>query len=91
MAKETGNAFDFSLFKRLLKYTNPYKWTFYFVTVSAILLSFFAILRPYLLQITIDDSIIPKDNDNLVFYITMMLVVLFLEVIFQFCFIYFAN
>lgn len=91
MAKETGNAFDFSLFKRLLKYTNPYKWTFYFVTVSAILLSFFAILRPYLLRITIDESIIPKDNENLVFYITMMLVVLFLEVIFQFCFIYFAN
>jgi len=91
MAKETGNAFDFSLFKRLLKYTNPYKWTFYFVTVSAILLSFFAILRPYLLRITIDDSIIPRENENLVFYITMMLVVLFLEVIFQFCFIYFAN
>ncbi|HZJ35916.1 MAG TPA: ABC transporter ATP-binding protein [Gillisia sp.] len=91
MAKGTGNAFDFSLFKRLLKYTNPYKWTFYFVTVSAILLSFFAILRPYLLRITIDDSIIPKDKENLVFYITMMLVVLFLEVIFQFCFIYFAN
>ena len=91
MAKGTGNAFDFSLFKRLLKYTNPYKWTFYFVTVAAILLSFFAILRPYLLRITIDDSIIPKDNENLVFYISMMLVVLFLEVIFQFCFIYFAN
>jgi len=91
MAKGTGNAFDFSLFKRLLKYTNPYKWTFYLATVSAILLSFFAILRPYLLRITIDDSIIPKDNENLVFYITMMLVVLFLEVIFQFCFIYFAN
>ncbi len=91
MAKGTGNAFDFSLFKRLLKYTNPYKWTLYFVTISAILLSFFAILRPYLLRITIDDSIIPKDNANLVFYITLMLGVLFLEVIFQFCFIYFAN
>ena len=91
MAKGTGNAFDFNLFKRLLKYTDPYKWTFYFVTIAAILLSFFAILRPYLLRITIDDSIIPKDNENLVFYISMMLVVLMLEVIFQFCFIYFAN
>lgn len=89
--KGTGNAFDFGLFKRLIKYTNPYKWTFYFVALAAILLSFFAVLRPYLLQVTIDDSILPKDNDNLVFYITMMLVVLFLEVIFQFCFIYFAN
>ena len=91
MASATGNAFDFSLFKRLIKYTNPYKWTFYFVALAAILLSFFAVLRPYLLQVTIDDSIIPKDNENLVFYITMMMVVLFLEVIFQFCFIYFAN
>jgi len=91
MASASGNAFDFSLFKRLIKYTNPYKWTFYFVALAAILLSFFAVLRPYLLQVTIDDSIIPKDNDNLVFYISMMLVVLFLEVIFQFCFIYFAN
>ena len=91
MAKGTGNAFDFNLFKRLLKYTDPYKWTFYFVTIAAILLSFFAILRPYLLRITIDDSIIPKDNENLVFYISMMLVVLLLEVVFQFCFIYFAN
>lgn len=91
MASATGNAFDFGLFKRLIKYTNPYKWTFYFVAVAAILLSFFAVLRPYLLQVTIDDSILPKDNDNLVFYITLMLVVLFLEVIFQFLFIYFAN
>ncbi len=91
MASQSGNAFDFSLFKRLIKYTNPYKWTFYFVALAAILLSLFAVLRPYLLQITIDESILPKDNDNLVFYVSMMMVVLFLEVIFQFCFIYFAN
>jgi len=91
MASATGNAFDFSLFKRLIRYTNPYKWTFYFVALAAILLSFFAVLRPYLLQVTIDESILPKDNENLVFYITMMLGILFLEVIFQFLFIYFAN
>lgn len=91
MASATGNAFDFTLFKRLIRYTNPYKWTFYFVALAAILLSFFAVFRPYLLQITIDDSIVPKDNDNLVYYISLMLVALMLEVIFQFCFIYFAN
>jgi ATP-binding cassette, subfamily B, multidrug efflux pump len=87
----TGNAFDFKLFRRLLGYTNPYKWTFYFVAVAAILLSFFAVARPYLLRLTIDDSIVPQDNENLVFYITLMFVALFLEVIFQFLFIYFAN
>lgn len=87
----SGNAFDFSLFKRLMKYTNVYKWTFYFVGIAAILLSFFAVLRPYLLQITIDQSIVPQDNDQLFFYISLMAGVLLLEVIFQFCFIYFAN
>ncbi|CAM4291523.1 ABC transporter ATP-binding protein [Gillisia limnaea] len=91
MATGTGKAFDVNLFKRLLRYTNPYKWTFYFVAVSAILLSVFAVLRPYLLQITIDDSILPQDNENLVYYISLMLIALLLEVIFQFLFIYFAN
>lgn len=91
MATGTGKAFDIGLFKRLLRYTNPYKWTFYFVALAAILLSFFAVLRPYLLQIIIDDSIIPKDNDNLVYYITLMLIALILEVVFQFLFIYYAN
>ena len=91
MANKTGNAFDFGLFRRLLKYTNPYKWTFYFVAFAAVLLSLLGVLRPYLTKITINDSIVPKDNDNLIFYVALMLGVLVLEVIFQFCFIYFAN
>ncbi|MFD1095147.1 ABC transporter ATP-binding protein [Salegentibacter chungangensis] len=91
MASNTGNAFDFNLFKRLLKYTNPYKGTFYFVGVAAVLLSFFSVLRPYLLQVTIDDAIMPSDNEGLVFYVALMLGVLLLEVISQFLFIYYAN
>jgi subfamily B ATP-binding cassette protein MsbA len=91
MASKTGNAFDFNLFKRLLKYTNPYKVTFYFVGVAAVLLSFFAVLRPYLLKVTVDDAVTPQDYDNLVFYVGLMAGVLLLEVIFQFLFVYFAN
>ena len=91
MAASSGNAFDFKLFKRLLEYTQTYKWTFYSVGIAAIFLSFFAVLRPYLLQVTIDDSIVPQDNDQLLFYILLMAGILILEVISQFCFIYFAN
>ncbi|UZH54390.1 ABC transporter ATP-binding protein [Salinimicrobium tongyeongense] len=91
MAATTGNAFDFRLFKRLLKYAFAYKWAFYFVAIAAILLSFLGVMRPYLLQLTIDNSIVPQNNDELVFYISLMLGVLVLEVLFQFCFIYFAN
>ncbi|SEL96726.1 ATP-binding cassette, subfamily B, MsbA [Aquimarina amphilecti] len=91
MAEKSGKAFDFKLFRRLISYTNPYRFTFYFVALSAILLSAFAVLRPLLLQKTIDESFIPKDEKLIVFYISLILGVLLLEVIFQFLFIYFAN
>lgn len=89
--KKSGKAFDFKLFKRLLGYTNPYRLTFYFVAIAAIVLSVLAIIRPYFLQETIDKSITPKDGSLLVYYISLMLIVLVLEVIFQFLFIFFAN
>jgi len=80
-----------NLFKRLLSYTNPYKRIFYFVGVAAILVSLFAVLRPILLQETVDEALIPADFDSLIYYVSLMLGVLVLEVIFQFCFIYYAN
>ena len=91
MASKTGSAFDFDLFKRLLKYTNPYKKTFYLVGVAAVLLSIASVLRPYLLKVTIDQAIVPQDYSELVFYILLMCGVLLAEVLFQFGFIYFAN
>ncbi|WP_025741830.1 ABC transporter ATP-binding protein [Aquimarina pacifica] len=91
MADKNGKAFDFKLFRRLITHTNPYRMTFYFVAFAAILLSIFAVLRPFLLQQTIDKTIIPRDNELLVFFVSAMLVVLLLEVISQFLFIYFAN
>ncbi len=91
MAAATGKAFDFKMFRRLLEYTNVYKWTFYFVAVAAILLSVFGVLRPYLLQMTIDEGIVPQDLSVVVYYVALMAGILLLEVLFQFCFIYFAN
>ncbi len=91
MSEKSGKAFDFKLFRRLITYTNPYRLTFYSVAFSAILLSVFAVLRPYLLQQIIDKAIILKNNELLITLIAFMLGVLFLEVISQFLFIYFAN
>ncbi|MGA8853140.1 MAG: ABC transporter ATP-binding protein [Christiangramia sp.] len=91
MASKTGNAFDMDLFKRLLRYTNPYKRIFYFVAVAAIMVSLFGVLRPILLQETVDEALMPADFDSLIYYVSLMLGVLVLEVIFQFCFIYYAN
>jgi subfamily B ATP-binding cassette protein MsbA len=91
MKNNSGNAFDTKLFKRLLKYTTPYKKTFYFVGFAAIMLSGLAVLRPYLLRLTIDRGITESDSESLIFYVSSMLVVLIFEVLFQFSFIFYAN
>ena len=83
--------FDFLLLNRLLLFVRPYKFTFIFVMLSAILLSVFSTLSPYLLKITIDDYITVRDYNGMLFLISLMICTLFLEVIFQFLFIYNAN
>ena len=91
MAKVNGKVFDLKLLSKLMDYSNPYRLTYYFVLLSAILLSVFSTLSPYLLKIVIDDYITPKDYDGLVFFSLLMLLSLILEVVFQFIFIYYAN
>jgi ATP-binding cassette subfamily B multidrug efflux pump len=88
---ETGNAFDYKLFRRLLQFTKPYKLVFWFVAISAILISGFSVLQPILLQYIIDDGIIPKDQEHLVFLVSLMALFLLLETVFQLSFIYFSN
>lgn len=91
MASTTGNAFNLSLFKRLLSYTKPYKLTYYFVALSAILIAVVAIGMPYLIKVSIDEHIIPRQFDGFTTVIGMMTAVLIVDVILQLSFIYYAN
>jgi len=91
MAKVGGKIFDLNLLSRLMAYSKPYRFTYYFVLISAIFLSIFSTLTPYLLKIVVDDYITPRDYDGLLFFSFLMLLALILEVIFQFVFIYYAN
>ena len=86
-----AKAFDTHLFKRILKYTKPYKVRFYGVILFAISLSVFAALRPYLLKQTIDSYVKPKDEQGLLFYASMMGIILLAEAFSQFYFVYWAN
>ena len=86
-----AKAFDTRLFKRILKYTKPYKSRFNGVIVFAISLSVFAALRPYLLKQTVDGYIKTQDQYGLLLYVILMGFVLLLEVFSQFFFVYWAN
>lgn len=89
--KASNSILDVSMFKRLLAFAKPYRITFILVLVSAVLLSGFSTLSPYLLKITIDDYITLKDYDGMLLLIALMALTLVLEVVFQFVFIYYAN
>jgi ATP-binding cassette subfamily B multidrug efflux pump len=91
MASTTGNAFNLGLFKRLLSFTGPYKLTYYFVALSAILIAIVAIGMPYLIKVAIDDHIIPQEFEGFTGVIGLMIAVLVAEVILQLSFIYYAN
>ena len=86
-----AKAFDSNLFKRILEYTKPYKMRFYGVIAFAISLSVFAALRPYLLKQTIDGYIKTEDARGLLFYVSLMGIVLLCEVFSQFYFVFWAN
>ena len=86
-----AKAFDTIVFKRILKYAQPYKFRFNSVILFAIFLSIFAALRPYLLKLTVDDYIKTQDQAGLLWYVTLMGIVLILEVLSNFFFVYWAN
>lgn len=91
MDKDSGKAFDKSLFNRLMSHTKPYRVTFYGVALAAILVSVFAVMTPMLVGRVINDGIKAKDADLLGIYILALVGVLIAQVTCQLLFNYYAN
>ena len=91
MKEEKASLFDRALFSKIMAFSTPYKAYYYIVMFSAILLSFFSTLTPYLLKTAVDDYITPRLYEGLLLFILFMLGALLLEVIFQYVFVYYAN
>ncbi len=79
------------IFSKIMVFTKPYKWRFNAIIIWSILLSVFAALRPYLLKQTVNEYIQPQDENGFLLFVGLMLVVLIMEVISQFFFVYWAN
>ena len=86
-----AKAFDTNLFKRILKFTKPYKKRYYGVILFAFLLALFASLRPFLLEITVDQYIKTGSKSGLLTYVLIMGAILVMETLSQFYFVYWAN
>ena len=91
MEKVKGKIFDVKLFSKLLVFVKPYNYTFYGVMFTAILISLFSTLTPYLLKVVVDDYILIKNYEGMQSIILLMMLVLLLEVIFMYLFTFYAN
>ena len=86
-----SNLFDVKLFKRLLDYVLVYRTVFVFVAISAILISIFSTLTPYLIKVAVDDYLALGKYQDFIYLIIFMLFNLILTVLFMFLFSYYAN
>tara|TARA_Y200000002_G_scaffold340964_1_gene311846 strand:- start:648 stop:2411 length:1764 start_codon:yes stop_codon:yes gene_type:complete len=91
LEKVKGKIFDIRLFSKLLVFVKPYNNTFYGVMFTAILISLFSTLTPYLLKVVVDDYILVKNYEGMQSVILLMMLVLLFEVIFMYLFTFYAN
>lgn len=86
-----GKAFDFKLFKRVLKLIRPYRNLFIFTSIFVIVLAILAPFRPFLIQYTVDNYVLLGDLEGLFWMAGLMFVLLIFESLIRFFFTYNAN
>lgn len=92
MSKDkTGKAFDLKIFARLMSFAKEYRMQFWVAALSTILLAFFAVASPVVLMRAIDDFTVRKDPTRLLYFTVLMLVILLIQVLLQFSFVYYSN
>lgn len=91
MTKTKENIFDFGLFKRLFKYTKPYRLVFYGLIVAVIGLGVLSIASPIVLREIIDAHLVKKDFTGFVYLIALMVALLVAQVLCQLFFIFYSS
>lgn len=92
MSEKKGNGFDWSLLKRVLGYTTPYRGLFSLAIMMTVTLSFLSVVRPMLIRHTVNNFIVtPTDashetvlRNELLAFTIILIGLLLLESILQF-------
>lgn len=91
MSDSTKKNVDYSVFKRVLKYAKPYQVGFYVTAILSIVLAVVAIVRPVLIQVTIDDYIKGMDSEGLFTMTIILICVLVADSILQYFYTLLGN
>lgn len=86
MSTNTKDYADWTLIKRVVGLAMPYRTVLFLASFLAIALAPISILRPYLVQRTVDDCIINGQGEGLIFMISLLFGVLVLQGIFYYIF-----
>jgi len=81
MSQTSKKNIDFTLFKRILSYTTPYRSKFYTAIFLTISLAIISIVRPKITGVIVGEYVINKDKDSLFVGSIIVLLILFLEAI----------
>ena len=87
----SGKAFDLKQLRKILGYVKPYRLVFYSAIFLTILLSALGAVRPLLIKYVIDNFVLKPDAQQLLNFTVILCVLLLVESIVQFVFIYGAN
>jgi ATP-binding cassette subfamily B protein len=89
--KTTGKIIDWNVLKRLLQFIKPYKTQFLFLVFLTVLSAAIVPVRPYLIQLTIDNDIARGDYQGLVRMIWILIGLLVFQALIQYLHTYLSG
>ncbi len=91
MSNQEQKGFDYQILKRIIRLAMPYRGVFIAAGVLAVLLAPVASLRPYLINVMVDDYIINFDLEGMLMMAGIIFGLLILESFMRYGFIYSTN
>ena len=87
----SGNVIDYRVLKRLFIYCKPYIRQFYLLVFFTISLSILSPIRPYLVQLTIDNHVAFNDYNGMLNMIIILIVLLLFQGVIQYYHTYLSG
>lgn len=87
----TGKVVDWNVLKRLLQFIKPYRLQFSFLIVLTLLTAAIVPVRPYIIQLTLDNEVANGDYPGLLNMIYLLLGLLVLQAIVQYLHTYLSG
>ncbi len=89
--KVTGKVVDWDVLKKLMQFIKPYKVQFFFLIILTLISAVLVPVRPYLIQLTLDNEVANGDFEGLRMMIYFLLGLLFFQAIIQYLHTYLSG